>query len=243
MPWPFPARRLGTHTSGATLEAMRVHHRLGRVVGFCLVAALAAGCTSDGGGPGNRPTPGDPSGTDASTQGQPFDLDIHRIRLVNADNAEIVGGRPTPVDHGAAERAVEACRAKLEAFLNAQFVDEGTWFSEAPLAQLLTPRAQASLTAADRAGLGVIAPDVARTFTGPTSAVAQVVIEGSKTHLVHLWYATKLTVELADGTTSAVDQRGSVTFSLTGDGWRAQAVDVDLTLPDVPGQPAPEAGA
>lgn len=220
---------------------MRVRRRLGLTAVACLAALLLLGCTSnDETGDRNTPrgTPGaataDPGDAESQGEGRPFNLDIHRIRLVNADNAEIRGAETTPADHAAAERAVEAARKKLETFLNAQFVDEETRFSEQPLGPLLTPRAKASLTEADRTGLGAIDTPVARTFTGSASAVAQVVLEGSNTHLVHLWYATTLRAELEDGTTTPVDQRGSVTFLPTDEGWLGEAVEVDLSLPEAP---------
>lgn len=212
---------------------MRARRRLGLTAVACLAALLLVGCTSNG-DTGDRDTPGGTGGSEEQAEGRPFNLDIHRIRLVNADNAEIRGAGATPADHEAAKRAVEAARKRLETFLNAQFVDEETRFSSKPLDPLLTPRARETLTDADRAGLGAIDTPVARTFTGSASAVAQVVLEGSKTHLVHLWYATTLRAELEDGTKTPVDQRGSVTFVPTGQGWRGQAVEVDLTLPEAP---------
>lgn len=211
---------------------------------LALAVLLSAGCTSDESP--DRDTPGDPVDPEdpqAQGEGVPFELDIHRIRMVNADNAEIRGVQATPADHEAAERAVEAARSNLEAFLDAQFVDEETRFSGEPIAGLLTPRAQASLTDGDRAGLGAIDTPVARTFTGPTSAVAQVVLEGSATHLVHLWYVTKLRAEFDDGTTTPVDQRGSMTFVPTEEGWRVEAVEVDLQLPEAPAEPAESAAS
>lgn len=224
---------------------MRVRRRLGLPAVACLVALLLLGCTSNDEA-GDRDPPGptpegaaDPGAAESQGEGRPFNLDVHRIRLVNADNAEIRGTEATPADHAAAEQAVEAARKKLETFLNAQFVEEETRFSDQPLGPLLTPRAEASLTAADRAGLGAVDTPVARTFTGSASAVAQVVLEGSNTHLVHLWYATTLRAELEDGTRTPVDQRGSVTFLPTDEGWRGEAVEVDLTLPEAP-EPTPE---
>lgn len=222
------------------MSAMRVRRRLGLAAAVCLAAVLLLACTSDDeSGDGDAPgDPGDPGGAEeesaAQGEGAPFNVDIHRIRLVGAGNAEIRGTDSTPTDHDAAQQAVEAARKRLEIFLNAQFVDEETRFSEQPLGPLLTPRAEESLTDADRAGLGVIATPVARTFTGSASAVAQVVLEGSNTHLVHLWYATTLRAELEDGTTTPVDQRGSLTFLPTDEGWRAEAVEVDLKLPEAP---------
>lgn len=223
---------------------MRVRRRLGLTAVACLAALLLLGCTGDDEA-GDRDIPGgtaDPDSPEGQGEGKPFNLDIHRIRLVGADNAEIRGAGSTPADHEAAKRAVEAARKRLETFLNAQFVDEKTRFSDQPLGPLLTPRAKDSLTNADRAGLGAIDTPVARTFTGSASAVAQVVLEGSHTHLVHLWYATTLRAELQDGTMTPVDQRGSVTFLPTDEGWRGEAVEVDLTLPEAP-EPSSEDSA
>lgn len=207
-----------------------------------VVLVLASACIADEGGDATPEGSGDLDEADEASEGAPFTLDVHRIRMVGASNAEILGTDASPPEPAAAEQAVEATRKTLENFLNAQFVDEATRFSEEPLQALLGPRARGSLTDADRAGLGVVDLPIEKTFTGPTSTVAQVVLEGSDVRLVHLFYVTKLSVEFADGARSPVDMRGSMTFMPTEEGWRAEAVEVDLDMPDAPSATGSESG-
>jgi len=164
--------------------------------------------------------------------GAPFDLTVEDIVIVGMDNAGILGVAGTPPSDAAAAAAVSAARDALGAFLNAQLVDEATRFSAAPVDQLLSARARATASENDRAGLGQVDLPVARTITGPASAVAEVLLHGEEVHAVTLSFNALLTVELAGGTASAAKQSGAMTFLPTEEGWRADAVEVTIELPE-----------
>lgn len=177
--------------------------------------------------------PDAPDPTPAPTSTGPFDLAVHHITIVGMGNAEILGAASPPPDEGAAQRAANGARDTLAAFLNAQFVDEGTRFTGGPVDGLLTPRAHAALTDGDRVGLGQLPLPVARTVTGPATTRAQVLLVGGEVDAVTLTYEAHLVVVLDDGQESAVKQAGTLTFVPTEHGWRADAVEVGTELPEL----------
>lgn len=164
---------------------------------------------------------------------RPFELKVERITVVGMDNAAIRGARAAPAASDVAEQAVAAARDVLRAFLDAQLVAEDTRFSAGPIDHLLSRRARAALTDEDRAGLAQLALPVARTITGPASAVAQVLVDGDGAHAVTLSYNALLTIVLEDGRSSSAKQSGAMTFVPTEEGWRADAAEVTTDLPEV----------
>jgi hypothetical protein len=172
---------------------------------------------------------GEPAGDPPATS---FTVAVTDIGIVNTDEAEIRGHDRTPVDAEAAARAVKAARAVLDDYLTAQFLDDGTRFGNVALRDLLTGRAHAALTDADRRGLGALPVEADATAPGDATATAQVVIGGAEARLVTLSYTAKVAV-IVDGTAYPGRQHGAVTFMLTtGQGWRADAADVRLDLHD-----------
>lgn len=203
-----------------------------------MCAAVLAACTDskpvdgvDGGRPHASPAGGqvdEPAGGAA-----PFDLRVERIAVVGMGNAAVRGVPGPAPSNEAAELAVEAARRSLAAFLNAQLADEHTRFSAAPIDALLSARARAAASDEHRAGLGQVALPAVRTITGPASAVAQVLVDGTRAHAVTLTYTAMLTVELAGGRQEPVKQTGSMTFLPTDEGWRADAVEVATDVPEI----------
>ncbi|CAN5116105.1 hypothetical protein BH23ACT9_BH23ACT9_30570 [soil metagenome] len=190
-----------------------------------LVLALMVSCTTAAPGrlltqvPGTKPT-ATPVPTPVPTeepgkhqplpQSQPFAVAIDEVRVTSGSNGALFGVAPTPWDPAAATQAVDAAAAVLDRFLNAQFVDRDTYWSDAGVAVLLDP---AAVDPATRQALGALdGHEVLGTVTGSASATADVVLDGSTLQAVTLTYATTLELILADGTGS-VAHRGVITFT------------------------------
>ncbi|HWB71286.1 MAG TPA: hypothetical protein VG452_03645 [Egibacteraceae bacterium] len=207
-----------------------------RVVAAALCAAALAACRG-------APGPGAAPGSQPSAPLQPFRLLIASIDAQTMGSGAILGAPADLLNPEAVRIATEASRAALEGYLNAQFVTADTRFSAAPVDGLLGPRAAALLDDTARRGLGVVDLPVLGGVTRHAIAHAVVLVEGPAAYAVTLSYEAVLEVTLGDGGSGPVVQRGSMTFVPIGGGYRAEAVDVTLELPQeptaAPAAPAP----
>lgn len=168
-----------------------------------------------------------------------FSIPVGPVEVISADNAATLSADPREPDQARGGQAVEDAVDVLAAYLDAQFVDQGTRFSEAALAGFLTSEAEALLEPGALRGLGVWDLDVGHTETGDAAVdKALVVMDGDRPLTVTLSYAASLRVTLADGTSSPVTQRGQAAMLPTEGGWRAHAVDVRIAAPDLPEEEA-----
>ncbi len=184
--------------------------------------------------PAATPTPSPTPTPLAAEPAPPFELAADPVHVLDTDNAPILSTEPRGVDETAAEQAAQDATAVLEAFLNAQYTDPATWFSEAPLAALLTDGAQQALGDEERRGLGVLDLDVQRVEPGPASVDPMVTMHGSTPRHVTLTFHAALVGVLTSGAEIAITQAGHAVFVPDGHGWRAQAVDVTLEREEEP---------
>lgn len=243
---------------------MRARPLPARAVVLLLLLLLVSACR---GAP--EPTPTTPPPPDP-TQPDPLALAIEDIQLVPMGNGEILTGTGEAVDTDAAERAVEATASALERFLNAQFVDEGTRFSEGPARALLQPGVFDALPPEQRAAMGVQYQPVMGVLPGRATGTASVLFHGAEVYAVSIDY--RVDVELfydepegratdsetasddgtEEGTAGAeasprplpLEHRGIVVF--TAPSWTVESFEFHISAPDVPvppPAPAPEASA
>jgi hypothetical protein len=212
---------------------------LGLLLGACTGAAEPADEEADTAAelPATRSRPS-PSPSPPPPEAEPFAVELTHIDMVSTSHAEIVGVPPPPADHAAVELAADRARRVLERYLDAQFADADTRFSDDALPVLLTARAQEALRDEDRLALGALGYGGAWTAPGPATAQATVLFDGPTVELITLEFEAQLQVGfVARPGTRAVTQRGALVFVPTEDGWRVDAVDVTLDAPPPP--PAP----
>ena len=175
--------------------------------------------------PTPTPTP-EPTPT-APAPAAPFTVTVDHIQIASTSNAGMFAAAEPAVNDGAALAAVNAAKARLEVFLNAMFVDQGTRLSEAGIAAIVDP---ATLVPEARSGLGAIArDDVVGTVTGAAAATAQVQIEGDVPGTVTLFYSASFDLLLAD-VGGPVQQQGSASFVDRGAGMTLVAIDATTTF-------------
>jgi hypothetical protein len=116
-------------------------------------------------------------------------------------------------------------------YLDAAFVAPGTRFTDQPLPALLSGRALAVSRDADRAGLGVVDVAVREVEPQPVRLTAHVVTSDGEVVLAAVRYDARARIVTADGVSGDLHQRARMVFVPHGDGWRADVVEADLTLP------------
>ncbi|MGI9016860.1 MAG: hypothetical protein ACR2HR_07125 [Euzebya sp.] len=157
------------------------------------------------------PTPTQPPEPQPLPQAAPFRTAVDEVRVKTSDNHELFGAAATPIDQGAVNHAVNLASDGLNRFLNSQFVNRDTLFSDAGITALVNP---AALDEATRAALGSITGvQVLGTRTGSASATADVIIDGSVVEAVTLSYASTLELVLVEGS-GPVSHAGVMTFAL-----------------------------
>lgn len=144
---------------------------------------------------------------------------VEQVHTIAGDNHALFGGPSRPINQAAANRAVNLASDALNAFLNAQFVNRDTMFSEAGIAVLVAPGA---LDQATREALGLInagpvntakinRDTILGTRTGSASAVADVLIDGDVVQAVTLRYASTVDLVTTEGE-GPVSHVGVITF-------------------------------
>lgn len=228
-----------------------------RVVVPLLLLLLVSACR---GAP--EPTPTTPPPPDPADP-EPLSLVIEPVQLAPMGNGEILTGTASAVDEATAEQAVEATRAALERFLNAQFVDEGTRFGEAAARALLQPGVFDALPPEQRAAMGVQYQPVTGVLPQSATGTASVLFEQGRAYAVSIDYRVEVDLYFdtpdegaseSEGSASPGEQasprsqplvhRGTVLF--TAPGWTVESFEFHIDSPDVPvppPAPRPEATA
>lgn len=162
-------------------------------------------------------------------QPKPFRVAVVSARGQPVDSSNLYGRRPRPRRRVVKHAARGAARV-LERYLNAQFVRSGSRFTHRPLRKLLSHQARKELRKSDRAALGVAKLKVRGGRRGAAKVRAVVLHRGTKPYAVTLRYRAKIKL-IVRKKPQALVQRGSMVFARTRQGWRADMVDVRLSLP------------
>ena len=202
---------------------------LAAVVGAVLVVRAL---TASDPAPAPSPTPtATASPTEAAQpQPEPFSVKVKRRRGQPVDNQLLFGRKPDN-RRAAVLRGSKAAVGALERYLNAAFVNEKTRWTKAPLAKLLTPRGRQALTPRARRALGENGPEVAGGRTRGATARVVVMHQHSTLVAATVRYTARLQIIRGDNKPEPVVQRGEMVFVPVRGGWRADMVDVELTLP------------
>lgn len=222
------------------MQRSRRSNRVGAALTCLALACLAlTACTSGApvSGPGDALAKVTPTPTPAPTptveptpepppESAPFDLVVGDIQVASTSNAGMFGGGDDPVDDAAALAGVQAAEARLEAFLNAMFVQRTTMFS-GDAAAALAP--VAPLGEPELLGLGMLArDDVWGTVAGSAHATAQVQATGSSVGTVTLFWSASLDLTLVE-VRGPVEQSGVAAFVDRGAGMQLVSVEARTT--------------
>lgn len=163
-------------------------------------------------------------------QPEPFTVEIRSIRAQTMGNGRIFNrpdGKRTKAVGRTGRRAVRA----LERYLNAAFVDPTTRFTEDAFDGVFTPRAAETMRKRDRKALGVDLPPIVGGTTRKATARAIVLHRGGSVYAVTVKFRAAMDVLLAGADPQRLQQRGSMVFIRTANGWRADMADVQLRVP------------
>lgn len=221
-------------------------------VGLCAIAALAGVLLLRGDGtdpvvagpaapsptaeptpePTEEPTPEPTEEPEPPPEAEPFEVRLvsdEGLGVVTTDNAAILSRPSLETDESVAAEAAEIARARIEAFLNAQFTDRETWFGDGPIEALLTPGALEALSEEDRAALGRLDLDVDHVVTRPdVEAEALVTMHGDRPRNVALEFRARLSAVAPDDSPIPLRMHATMVFVPTEDGWLVEAVDAGL---------------
>jgi hypothetical protein len=208
---------------------------------LCCALVVTASCAS--GEPVAQPTTEPPQTFEPAPEPEPepdpeatpFRVALLGVRALTSSNAAMYGRTTVPADEATADKAARDVTEVLQTYLDAQFRAPDTRLSAAPLEGLLTPRALSSLDEASRQALGEVDLPVTWTVTGPANALARVLFAGDKVISVAVQYDARLWAAFEEGRDAPLtmmSQRGSLLFTWTPEGWRADAVDLLLDAPE-----------
>jgi hypothetical protein len=208
---------------------------------LCCALMAAASCSS--GEPVAQPTTEPPQTFEPAPEPEPepdpeatpFRVALLGVKPLTSSNAAMFGRTTEPADGDTADKAARDVLDVLQTYLDAQFRDADTRLSAAPVEALLTPRALDALDDASRRALGDVDLPVTWTVTGPANARARVLFAGDKVISVAVSYDARLWAAVDEGRDAPLtmlSQRGSLLFTWTPDGWRADAVDLLLDAPE-----------
>jgi hypothetical protein len=222
----------------------------GRWTSVLLLAVLALGLSACGlrGGAPEPPVVAPPTTPEPTPEpepvpvtAEPVAVGVVEITYEALSNSVLIGRDPAPPDDAVLGAAVEGARAALERYLNTQFVDPATRFQAVGIQALLTPSALALLQTQPQYGLAQLDLALAALTTAPVSASATVLMDEAAVLSVLLRYDAVFHATLADGAAGPLQQQGALLFVPAEDGWRAEAVELALTLP-VAGEPGTDGG-
>lgn len=218
----------------------RSHLVIGLAVLLAAVGLFFAVRAMSGGEPAAAPAPSEPAASPSPDPGaQPFQLKIAGARGVRIDSSNLYG-REAPEKPDVVKDAATRAGEELQRYLNAQFIDPKTRFTEQPLRELFTPLAFSTLDKDDRAALGVSSLKVLGGEDSKATARATVMHLGDDPYAVTLKYRATTKLILSDDKPHPVVQEGTMVFApVEGGGWRADMADVRLSLPDAPKQKKP----
>jgi hypothetical protein len=205
---------------------------------WLLVVLAVSGCQFAGDAAPLTPSPPGPA------HPAPFALAIEHIELAPMANEGMLTGSEADVPRAAAEQAVEATRAALERYLDAQFAAPATRFGEAGARALLRPGLFDTLTPEQRHALGHLDLPVTGVATGPATGRATVLFDRGAAYAVSIDYEVRLTVYFApDDEGRPVVQHGTVLFVAPSWGVESFELTLDAPPPPPPPPPSPSAGA
>lgn len=177
----------------------------------------------------------------AVAQPKPFKVRIRAVRGEVLDSSNMYGRRPDVRVKNIRMSVRRAARA-LERYLNTQFVAPNTRQTQRPIRALLSGDAQKQLTPRDRRALGMGKPRIEGGRTIAANTVAIALYEGSRPYAVTLRYTARMQVVVAGGGKQRLSQSGTMVLRPTAQGpWRADMVDVSLSLRPVRAKPKPAA--
>lgn len=218
----------------APLAVMRARLLSKRATAAWLLVTFAiSGCQFAGDAAPLTPSPPDPAHPAS------FAVTIEHIELAPMANGGMLTGSEAEVPRKGAEQAVEATRAALARYLDAQFATPSTRFGEAGARALLRPGLFDTLTPEQRHALGHLDLPVAGVVTGPAIGRATVLFDDGAAYAVSIDYEARLTVHFAVGDAGhPVVQRGTVLF--TAPTWGVESFELTLEAPSAP-PPSPSA--
>lgn len=204
-----------------------------------MVAALLGGAAvlvivlASRGGPAPTPMPAPSPTPQALPQPEPFTVELTAVngRSLDSGNLYARPERDRPqLTRNAARGAVDA----LQRYLNRAFVVPETRFTQPALHGFMTKPAQRELTGRMRSALGVGAPEIGGGTTRGAHARATVLYRNNRAVAVMLRHRARLDAVWPDGRDGRYIQEGTILFARAAGGWRAEMLDVHLTLPDPP---------
>lgn len=160
-----------------------------------------------------------------------FDVTVRVADVTTMDNDGVFGRQPPVADDAVVDAAAHDIGGVVAGYLDAVFVTPQTRFTDQPLAALLSGRALEASRAADRAGLGVVDVAVREVEPEPVRLTARMVTSGGDVVLVAVRYDARAQLVTTDGVSGPLHQRARIVFVPGEDGWRADVVEADLTLP------------
>lgn len=193
------------------------------------------------------PTPSESAPPAAPEFAQPKDF---RVTVTSSKGEPIdstnMFGRRQDRRRSVVKNASKFAALTLERYLNEAFVDPRTRFTAAAIKPLLTEQARKALRDADRRALGAEGPEILGGKTVSAKARTVVLYRSSQPYAVTLTYTAKMNIIQVDKA-QRMTQTGTMVFKKMGSGgWRADFVDVRLSLPPrpkVPPKPQPSEGA
>jgi hypothetical protein len=160
-----------------------------------------------------------------------FDLTVRVTDVAEMDDDRVFARQPPVADDAVVDVAAREIAAVVTRYLDAAFVTPETRFSDQPLPALLSDDALAVSRGADRAGLGVVDQAVRDVEPQPVQVTARMVTDDGEVALVAVRYDARARLVTADGVSGQLHQRARMVFVPRDEGWRADVVDVDLTVP------------
>lgn len=205
---------------------------------FFLVRAMSGG-EEPAAAPSPSASPSPSPSPEPIPQAKAFSVKVAAARGQSLDSTNMYG-RTGSAKPGLAKGATARAAKVLERYLNRQFVVPKTRFSAKPLAGLLSVQARKGLTKNARAALGVAKLKPLGGSAGKATVRSVVLHRGNTAVSVTMRYRATIDVILSEKPQKLV-QRGTMVFAPTKKGWRADMVDVHLSLPQKPkrSKPAP----
>lgn len=178
------------------------------------------------------PSPSVTASPERVAQAKPFTVTVAAARGQSLDSTNMYG-RPQTEKPNVVKSATNQATKVLERYLNRQFVVPKSRFSAKPLVALLSGQARRGLTKADRAALGVARLKPLGGGAGKARVRSLVLHRGNTPHVVTIRYRATIPLILDEKPQKLV-QQGTMVFASTQKGWRADMVDVRLSLPQPP---------
>lgn len=171
-----------------------------------------------------------PSPKPRAPRPEPFRVKLAKVEGQSLRSSNLFGRGPDNRPK-AAKKAAKKATGALQRYLNAAFVNEKSRFTAKPIKRLLTTKAFDQLPRRQRKALGLKGPAYDGARTRKARAVATVLHLGDRVHGVTLEYTASMKI-IRKGVGRPLHQTGTMVFVRGPQGWRADSIDVRLTLPD-----------